>query len=263
MAVTVFSSTGCIRCAIVKRYLLESGAVVIEHDIKTPAGNEAFKAFYRTRRSEIRRDAEGIFFPVVMDEGGHITQDAGCTLAWFLAGGDLGGMVAPNNLGHGWTGGLFVSKGEEEHFASFLAVLRLLKQGGLQTEATADGGHGVLLRAALAENLVDRLIFHVVCPPPESGNARSDLETSLRAIKAAPGGAEARFLLDIGGGGGPVSPASAAESAKLLQEAAGDNRLPLLLTNTSGEPVNLFQYRTEVRRWQVLADIAPQCKSPA
>jgi glutaredoxin len=255
MPVTMFSSAGCIRCGIVKNYLEDNGIGFAEHDITSPEGNSVFKAFYREHRSRIRRDAGGIFFPVVMDADGHITQDAGCTLARFMAGGDLSGMVEPNNLGHGWIGGLFLSRGGKEDTAPFLDVLRLLKKGGLATEATSDGRHGELLQAMLTESLVDRLLFHVPCPVPESPPEKSDLELSLKAAKAAQNRTELHFFLDVGKHG-LVSPATAAESAKFMQETTGDNRLPLVISSGSDEDVNLFPYRTEARRWQVLADIA-------
>ena len=258
MPVTVFSSAGCIRCGIVTRHLEDKGIAFVGHDIKTPAGNAAFKAFYREHRSHIRRDAGGIFFPVVMDGDGRITQDAGCTLARFMTGGDLSGMVEPNNLGHGWIGGLFSSRGGEEDIEPFLAVLRLLKKGGLATEVSSNGRRGTLLRTILTEGLVNRLLFHVPCPVPESLPDRNDLELSLNVAQAAKSMIELRFFLDVGKPGRPVSPSAAAESAQLMQEATADNRLPLVISNSAGGDVNLFPYRTAARRWQVLAEIAPR-----
>ena len=103
MPVTVFSSTGCIRCDIVKNYLRNRDLPFVEHNIKTDDGNDVFKQFYREHRSQVRRDENGIFFPVVLD-GTRVVQDAGVSLAWFICGNALDAAITPSNLGHGWIG---------------------------------------------------------------------------------------------------------------------------------------------------------------
>lgn len=248
MSVIVFSSTGCIRCEIVKKYLNSRNILFTEHDIKTSGGNESFKAFYREHRSEVRRDENGIFFPVVAD-GSRIVQDAGASLAWFMCGDGLNAAITPNNLGHGWIGGLNISACPAEHAETFLNILRLLKAGGLATELSCNGKNASLLRKILEEKLADRLQFKLA--------ANSELTASLRSAKECAGKAEVLFTLDIQGLERRLTPVEAAVMAQLMAEATGDNRLPLRIVNSSpDDAVNLFPYRTEARRWQVLADLA-------
>ena len=255
MAVSIFTSPGCIRCVIVKNYLKDAGVPFEEYDIKTPDGDKAFKVFYRENRSRVRRDRDGIFFPVVTD-GEHITQDAGATLAWFICGSGLETMIVPNNLGHGWIGGLYVSEGDEKYFSAFLEVVRHLKRGGLNTEITANGRNVDLLRTVLKEELVDRLVFHVPCPLPDSPGKQDDLAASLKAIKEAPKPVDARYFVDIAlPDGTRATPDAVEDIAKFMHEAAGDNRLPLRVLLSDGEEgFNLFPYRTAARRWQVLTE---------
>ena len=252
MSVTVFSSTGCIRCEIVKKYFNGRTILFTEHDIKTSGGNDVFKAFYRERRTDIRRDAAGIFFPVV-EADGHIVQDAGATLAWFMCGSGLSAAVTPNNLGHGWIGGLDISACPADHAAVFLEILRLLKTGGLSTELSCNGKNPVLLKAVLDDALADRLQFRLTAGLAQ----QAELAQSLRMAKQSAGKAEVLFTLDIQGPDGRLSPADTAELARFMNESTGDNRLPLRIINgLAGDEVNLFPYRTEARRWQVLADLS-------
>ena len=252
MSVTVFSSTGCIRCDIVKNYLSSRGLPFVEHNIKTNDGNEAFKAFYREHRSEIRRDEHGIFFPVVFD-GNRVVQDAGVTLAWFMCGNALDAAITPNNLGHGWIGGLNISACADGPEVSFLEILRLLKAGGLSTELLCSGKNAALLQTVLDEKLADRLIFRLAASLTES----AELSQSLRTAIDRAGKAEILYFLDIQGSDGRLAPAEVAECARLMAEATGDNRLPLRIFNSNAEDsTNLLPYRTEARRWQVLAELA-------
>lgn len=252
MTIVIFTAPGCVRCAIVKKYLWSSGYDFEEHDIKTPAGNDAFKAFYREHREEIRRDAGGIFFPVVFD-GVCIVQDAGATLAWFICGNRLDGAVAPNNLGHGWIGGLDISACDSGGSLFFLDILRLLKAGGLATSLTSNGRNAELLETILKEKLADKLEFRL------AGLNKNDpeLAASLAAAHKHAGSAEIIFILDIYKPGGMITPGEAAETAKFMAEITGDNRLPLCIINSSPDRgVNLLPYRTETCRWQVLTELA-------
>lgn len=259
MNIRVFTSQGCIRCTIVKHYLAHKGMPFEEHDIKTEEGNAAFKAFYRDHRAQVRRDAAGIFFPVV-DADGAVLQDAGSTLAWLEGGAALAALITPNNLGHGWTGGVRVDACDAATAAAFVTVLRRLKTGGLRIEAETSGGNAALLRALLEENLLDRCIFHVRCADTAAftGSADAlppDWAASVAAACAAHG-VERRFRIDVGGGpdGAAYSPQEAARAAEALHHLGG-NRLPCCVADSSGTAGNLFPYRTAVRRWQVLADV--------
>ena len=252
MPITVFSATDCIRCQIVKNYLAEKNIPFEEHDIKSETGNDAFKAFYREHRAEVRRDEGGIFFPIVVD-GMHVVQDAGVALAWFICGNRLDGIVTPNNLGHGWIGGLNIAACDKETASFFLEVLRFLKAGGLATSLAANGKNAFLLESILAEKLADKLEFVLT----GSGKNSPELAASLAAVKKYAGNVEKSFTLDIYGPEGVITPAEVAETAKLMAEFTGDNRLPLRIACSSpDQSVNLLPYRTESRRWQVLTTLA-------
>ena len=252
MSVTIFSSTGCIRCQIVKNYLQQKDIPFEEHNIKTPEGNTVFKAFYRENRHAVRRDGDGIFFPIVAD-GEHIVQDAGATLAWFVCGNKLDAAVTPNNLGHGWIGGLDISACDSENAPFFLEILRCLKAGGLATSLSTNGGNAGLLESVFTEKLADKLEFSL------SGSAENipELTASLVAFRNHAGNIETAFTLDICGPDGMISPADAAVVADRMAESTGNNRLPLRIINSSPDRgTNLFPYRTEARRWQVLTELA-------
>ena len=251
--VTVFSSTGCIRCRIVKEYLTEHGVAYREYDVKTTEGSEAFKAFYREHRSSVRRDAQGIFFPVVQDDG-VIVQDAGTTLAWFMQGEKRAGFVQPNNLGHGWTGGLRIPPSSAGQNESFLEIAATLKEGGLQTEVTADGDNAGLLEALLRDRLVDRLVFELRrenAALHEDGE--SELERSLKTVSTHAGNTDIRFLMDIAWfmerEAVAPEPGILGRVAEKVRAVTGTVSIPCLIDDGSRSVPNLFPYRTAVRRW--------------
>jgi glutaredoxin len=252
MSVTIFTSAGCVRCGIVKNCLRDRKIPFVAHDIKTAEGNAAFKAFYREHRGEIRRDDGGIFFPIVVDRE-RIVQDAGAALAWFICGSRLDAAVTPNNLGHGWIGGLDVSACDAENASFFPEVLHLLKSGGLAVSLSTNGENAALLRRILEEKLADRVEFKLAGTRENS----EELALSLAAAGKFSGAVELRFSLDIRNPEGRITPAEAAEVARLMADATGDNRLPLRIFDSSADrSANLFPYRTEARRWQVLTELA-------
>lgn len=259
MSVVVFSSTGCIRCAIVKSYLSECNIEYKEFDIKTEQGNNEFKKFYREHRKSIYRDAEGIFFPIVWN-GEKILQDAGSTLACLIAGGALNSMIAPNNLGHGWTGGISLTRGACGPGEAFIEVLERLKRGGLSIEILTDGFCSELLEAVLHRRLVDRLRFEVFVDP-EDGAAILELTESLRLACMPSALPELRLFTDIAAhkaddGSFPV-PEQIAETARFIREITGNGRLPYVVVNSQAatQAANLLPYRTAARRWQVLTEV--------
>lgn len=243
--ITVFSSTGCLRCRIVKNHLQSLGLAYTEHDIKTEEGQAAFLPFYRANRSRVLRDGQGIFFPIV--------QDAGPSLAWFVAGRELADIIRPNNLGHGWSGGLVIRDYGNKLDTAFLDVVRLMKNGGLHIEAESCGENPSLLGALLAETLLDRLIFRMPCPGTDGATARS-----LSAAAAAPG-LDVRVLLDLAAfpsSDGLPDKSSVAEAARIIREATGNARIPCTIIHSSAGGINLLPYRTAIRRWLAAAEVA-------
>lgn len=250
--ITVFSSSGCLRCRIVKNHLQSLGLAYTEHDIKTEEGKAAFLPFYHANRSRVQRDGQGIFFPIVQD-GATIVQDAGPSLAWFVAGRELAEIIRPNNLGHGWSGGLAIRNYGDKLDTAFLDVVRLMKNGGLHIEAESGGENPSLLGALLAETLLDRLIFRMPCPGTDDATERS-----LSVAAAAPG-LDVRVLLDLAAfpsSDGMPDKGAVAEAARIIREATGNARIPCTVIHSSAGGINLLPYRTAIRRWLAAAEVA-------
>lgn len=256
--ITVFSSTGCIRCRIVKNFLRTQHRDFVEYDIKTEEGHAAFTTFYRTHRASIRRDEEGIFFPVVQD-GHTIVQDAGPSLARLLSGDRLDGIILPSNLGHGWTGGLRVLGYSPEIQRDFMTIVTLLKQGGLMTEMRTAGNNGYLLHELFCQHLVDRLIFEVRpsdadgAPVAEEAHAQS-----LNEVSAHPE-VDIRLVIDLKHfmeGTQAPSPSFVGTLAEKIRHSLTNGTIPCTITNSADSAVNLLPYRTAVRRWLVRAEAA-------
>ena len=261
MDILVFSSNGCIRCNIVKSYLNESNIPYSEFDITTEQGNKEFKSFYREHRKSIRRDNNGIFFPVVWD-GKEIIQDAGSTLAHFVAGDALDSMVLSNNLGHGWTGGLCLTRQAEGPQTAFLEVVGRLKRGGLAVEITTDGDWPELLDALLQNGFVDRLCFEVFADAAQDPQHKARLGASLQYACRASTLPQLLLYTDIAAhacadGSLPLAEAIG-QTARFLRETTGDGRLAYRLFNTqaASAPINLLPYRTMARRWLPLTELA-------
>lgn len=253
MAVLVFSSTGCIRCNIVKNFLKDREIDYVDYDIKTEEGDENFKRFYRENRKNVRRDSKGIFFPVVALEDGSIVQDAGSTLSRLIAGETLNAVITPNQLGHGWTGGIDISAGKIPDIDSFLQVLDLMKKGGLAVETATSGLNSQALERAIKSRLIDRLIFNVPwSEESRTGTQGEELANSLKAALAATVNVEVHYITDITL---DATPALLAETARFMNEVTETNRLPYKLFSSDKNNPNLFPYRTSARRWQVLTDI--------
>ncbi len=253
MTVTVFSSTGCIRCDIVKGYLKTENIEYVEHDIKTEEGDEKFKQFYRKNRKDVRRDSKGIFFPIVVLDDGTIVQDAGSTLSKLITDGRLDTMIEPNQLGHGWTGGITPREGSYKDQEDFLRILDIMKKGGLAIEVKTAGCNPKLLQGAITAKLVDRLIFSI--PWQEEmllGRHGEELRSSLRITSSASNSVEMQFETEIVA---ETKPEDIAAAAQLMNEASQSNRLPYKVFCSSIDGPNLFPYRTAARRWQVLTDI--------
>ena len=250
---TVFSSTGCIRCKIVKGYLMEHGIPYAEHDVTTEEGKAAFREFYHARRASVKRDAQGIFFPVVQD-GEAIVQDAGPCLARFIAGEKLSEQIAPSNLGHGWTG-ISLPLLPDSLEKAFCEVVSLMKKGGLQIEASTAGANPRLLEHLLSNRLIDRLKFEIK-PEVDEMFLSMSLEAAAKHISEI----DFRLYLDIAdlfdAGGQPPSASACGALAERIRKSAGTGNMSFTLSCSSPQPLNLFPYRTAARRWLPKADIA-------
>ncbi|MCG8632203.1 MAG: hypothetical protein MI863_00160 [Desulfobacterales bacterium] len=260
METVIYSATGCIRCNIVKAYLKEKGKAFVEHDIRTLEGDAAFKPFYRENRKSVNRDKGGIFFPIFQGDG-VIRQDAGPCLSWFMAGDRLDHAITPNNMGHGWTGGLSLSPDLSPDLADvFFQVMERLKAGGLSTFVRTNGNNPDLLARLGGAGLVDRLEFSLTGPATVYRALGTDPEAVAASMACLDRFPELRVItriapLDLDGQDRCITPEEAGQAAQWLAEASGVKTMPYLFAADGDDPPLLFKYRTAARRWQVKADI--------
>ncbi len=256
MAITMFSSTGCIRCAIVKQYLKDKDIAFEEHDIKTESGNEKFKAFYKVRRNDVKRDKAGIFFPVVEDSE-KVIQDAAVNLDWFMNKGAMSAAIKENNLGHGWLGGLNISAVPTEFFDSFLEILSRMTVGGLNIAAECDGRNPALLEKILEAKLIDRLAFNIDVAKFEANDAAyiAEFEKSVYITERYTNNAQIKFSIDIALNGKAAKKELFETIAQVMEKAANNNRLAILITNKENIDANIYAYRQAMNEWQASADL--------
>ena len=266
MTTTLYSAKGCIRCRIVKEYLDETGVEYTEEDIRTEEGDAAFKVFYRTNRKSVRRDKEGIFFPV-LDNGETIRQDAGSTLSFLMAGDKMDEAITPNNLGHGWTGGLnLAADGIDGEI--FVDIVSRLQKGGLKVCVNTNGNNPEVLEALTSKGLIDRLEFDLMGPAAilekvEGAPAPADVAKSFSLLSKMPELKLTCFVKErtIDGETRVLTAEEAGQTAQWLAEASGEKTLPLCFGYAEGETPegmeakDLFKYRMAARRWQVKADL--------
>lgn len=270
MPFTIFSTTGCLRCKIVKSYMNDHAMVYEEHDIKTD-GKDAFNLFYRKNRPDIFRGKEGIEFPILFT-GEKIRQGVGEILAFLKAGDKLNAFVTRSNLSHGWISGLTLAanhKSEED----FLEILRYLKANGLQVQLETDGHNARLLETIITENLADRLIFQLK-GPAELYEAITgyplESEELLASLLLAGKSPEYRIILPIAclirPDGHPeyLTHEEAARAAALVEKATGSKKHPFFIKGVIPPPEleisplpasAFFKYRTVCRPHMVLAEI--------
>ena len=256
MKITLFSSTGCIRCTIVKKYLEDNDISFTEHDIKTEDGNEKFKTFYKRNRQNVQRDHTGIFFPIVQD-GDTIVQDAGASLDWLINKRALSNSIRPNNLGHGWIGKINISLVPHQYADSFFEILTRLKQGGLKIAAECTGANAILLERILNIKLIDKLNFNVdVASFMKKDEAY--LQSFQRSVHVADNYqhfTKIKFFLDVAHQNKKVSTSVFGEIAKTMKDSCNNNRLPVFLTNTSNIDANLYACRQSMGEWQILTEL--------
>ena len=256
VAITIFSSTGCIRCSIVKKYLEDNDISFTEYDIKIDDGNEKFKAFYKVNRQNVLRDNTGIFFPIVQD-GGTIVQDAGASLDWLINKRALSASILPNNLGHGWIGKINISLVPHQYADSFFEILTRLKQGGLKIAAECTGENSILLERILTAKLVDKLSFNIdVASFIKKDEAYiQSFQRSVYVTDNYHHSTKVKFFIDVALQNQKVSPSVFEEIAKTMKDSCNNNRLPVFLTNTSNIDANLYAYRQSMGEWQILTEL--------
>jgi len=271
MPFTIFSTTGCMRCKIVKSYMDDHAMVYEEHAIKAD-GKDAFNLFYRKNRPDIYRGKEGIEFPILFT-GEKIRQGVGEILAFLKADDKLNEFVRRSDLSHGWISGLNIFVSDISMGDDFLEILRYIKAHGLLIQLETDGRNSHLLETIITENLVDRLIFQLR-GPAELYKAitgysikSEDLYTSLSLINKSP---EYQIILSIAclerpdGEPGYITHEEARRAAALVEQATGSKKHPFFIKGVIPPPElditplplsAFFKYRTACRPHMVLAEI--------
>lgn len=273
MSYILFTTSGCIRCKIVKRFMKENGLLFDEKDFKEE-GREDFKKFYAANRSSIRRGQEGVEFPVLTD-GVEIRQGIGPSIAYLSAGKELDGFFSIGTLHKDWVDGIFPCFGNPDHVEEFLKVLRYLKGNVMKLQVETNGKNSHILQLILEEGLADKVIMNVVGPPmlysQILGEAVdvSDIQKSITLVAQFPNYHYQTTVGPVPRQEGEISyltTGEVAETARFIEEGTGSKKNHYLIrmfkasdseTNQSvkEEPSSLVPYRTAARVYQVLTEL--------
>lgn len=241
MGITLFTAPDCLRCKIVKSYLAEKNIAYDTIDYK--AQKDEFNTFYRTNRPSIYRNPEGVEFPLFYD-GEVIKQGSGETIAYLLSGHALEACVTRSDLLHGWISGLYPSQCPDGQEDNFVELVRHLANGGLQVYLQADGRKPELLERLLKAGNIAKLSLNILGPAEVYASSfggpvsKEELSKSIELVRAFPKG-EIRLLVSptkrADGSWTWTSKEEAAEAAKMVAEASGDQQLPFVISAVTEE----------------------------
>jgi pyruvate formate lyase activating enzyme len=275
MTLILYTAVGCARCAVIKNLLRAKGLEYAEHDA-VGEGREAFAAFYRAHRGQVRRWADGIEFPV-LEDGSVVRQGVTAAVAWLEAGARLDGFVVPVRPVKGRVG-VEVSGGTPGAVEDLVRVLAFLRGSGLQVDARTVGPNPGVLERLIQAGVVDRVVMEVKGPPERFVDA-VDREDAARSMAVAARFPDRRFVTvvapylpaDAGPGAPAVYPTAdeIAAAARWLAEATGSPKQPYVLrpfdpSDCADErlraidplpPDALVRFRSAARRHQVLTEI--------
>lgn len=276
MAYQIYTSTGCARCRITKRFMKENEIGYEEYDIKAD-GQEVFAEFYRANRSMIHRGKEGVEFPVFTD-GDVIRQGVGAVIAHLIAGDKLSGFIELSTLHGEWIDGFNIAGGDPQNSEGLLKVLAYLKQSHLKIQVSTDGHNAAVLESVLDQKLADRVVVALKGPAnlygPLTGTAIDESELT-HTIALAVRFPEYQFHTTIaplereGGSIAYLTPQEIGETARQVEAATGSKKHPYMLQIfkpqhaeydrfKSVEPLPdsaMFKYRTAARRYIVMTEI--------
>jgi len=270
MTYTLFSATGCIRCGIAAAFMDERSLSYDKPDA-LGQGKDAFKQFYRKHRSAVTRRPDGIAFPILFT-GDTVVQGLGPVLAFLQAGEALEPFVTLDHSSHGWISGLDLSARPLPDGTDFLAVVRFLKQKGLNIQIDTCGRNPHILKSVISEGLCDKLVVTLHGPASRYEDLTGwpldepDLSESLSLMTSVE---DHTVLLPVQpvdtpqGPGVSITPEEAARAAQLVEAATGSKKHPFFIQPAAPreeglEPLTasrLFKYRTLCRRFMVMADI--------
>ena len=276
MGPILYTTTGCMRCKIVKGYLQENGIDYVERNIKAD-GHADFVAFYREHHDVIFRGPDGIAFPILSD-GKVVMQGVGRALAYLQYGTELDGYFGVGILHHEWIDGIHISDGNPDHTDDFIQVVRYLKAKKLKLQIDSCGINPAALQAVVGEKLADVLVMNILGPlelyPAIRGEAvdEGEIKRSLALASHEINLTVETVIQPVQRPDGTVSyltPDEVAEVAQLVATETGNNkwnyRIRTLSPYDSGYPVaslpaitdvDLLRYRAAARKYLVYADIA-------
>lgn len=267
----LFSATGCVRCRIAADFM-DDRSMSFDKPDALGQGKDAFKQFYRKHRSAVTRGPDGVAFPILFT-GDAVIQGLGPVLAFLQAGNALDSFVTLDQSPHGWVSGLDPSARPLPDGTDFLAVVRFLKQKGLNIQVDTCGRNFHILKSMITEGLCDKVVFTLHGPASRYQDLtgwpldESDLPESLSLATSVK---DYTILLPVQpvstpqGPGVSITPEEAAQAARLVEHATGSKKHPFLIQPLApGEdtglaplaPPQLFKYRTLCRRFMVMADI--------
>ena len=272
----IYSATGCARCKITKAYLKENNITFEEFDFKA-AGKEAFAQFYRSNRSQVFRDKDGVEFPVFTD-GKNIRQGVSVIIGYLIAGDGLSGYIGRSLLHGEWIDGFDISTGDPDQLENLVAVLKHLKKNGLKIQAICHGPNADILEKILAHGLVDRLIMEVKGSPELYGQLTGrelDADELSKSIELATKFPEFQFFTTIApmkrvdGVIDFLTPEEIGSTARIIEMNSGSKKNLYILKPFDPSAVEdeqlknleplpstmMFKYRTQARRYQVMTEI--------
>ena len=279
MTITLYSATGCVRCKIARQFLNERGLTFQDYDA-LGEGKQAFRSFYQENRQSIYRGPEGVEFPIFCD-GEVIRQGLPAVVAHLIGGPALNGFFKPGNLHGQWLDGIHISDGAPSSGEKLLEVFAYLKKQNFNIRIDTNGLNADLLASILEHSLVDRVVMEVKGPPELYSlilNQAVDPAEIQKSIALVSKCSDYLFFTTIAPvtwqGGDPtqisyITPAEVAQTAALIQKAAGDNRQPYGLRLFDPESAqcqkvrpldslsqnSLFKYRSEARKYQFKTEI--------
>ncbi len=273
MSYTVYTAPGCLRCAVVKGFMHDKNIEFGQYDFK--ADKEIFNTFFRANRPSIYRNPEGVEFPLFETQENGATlvkQGSGEVIAYLLSGHKMEVCVTRSDLLHGWISGLYVSQCPPEQDENFITLVKYLAQGGLKVYMQSDGRRPDLLEKLIAAGTLTRVVLNILGPDSVyqaltgAPLDKADLARSIELARKQPEGQIRLLLKPLALPDGPayLTPAQAGEAAKMVAEACGDIKLPIVISLSDEEPKGidkleestLLSYRSKMRNHLVLTDIA-------
>lgn len=274
--ITIYTSTGCTRCKIVKKYMDEASISYVEADMKGE-GKEDFQGFYKVNRNSVYRGPDGIEFPIITDQK-EIRQGIGSAIAYLHGGVRLDGYFSVGTLHKEWVDGIHISQGNSLYIEDFIQVLKTLKSKNMKLQLDTNGVNSCVLKRVLDEKLADVVIMNVLGPkelyPKILGKDidLNDIETSISIVPQFPGYKFQTSIVPLKRGNENVSYITTdelGEIARFIKESTGSNKIKLFIRPTnprdlkgefiqSLEPLaesQLLAYRTKARTHLVYSEI--------